>query len=280
MKNEDKGLKDLLTFERFLIEEEKSCATVKKYIHDVKCFLEYISDKEVTKQTVLNYKTELLQKYAVSSANSMIASFNSFLKFSGRGELCVKQFRVQQEVFCSEEKELSRAEYTRLLIAARKNKNERLDLLIQTVCATGIRISELEFITVEAVKAGEANVSCKGKIRRIFILPKLRKKLMKYIRERKIKSGAVFVTSKGNPMNRSNIWREMKKLCADANVPEGKVFPHNLRHLFARTFYGIEKDMAKLADILGHASIDTTRIYIVSTGFEHRQKMEHMNLII
>ncbi len=280
MENKDNWLKELDVFEGFLAEEEKSIATVKKYIHDVKCFIAYMSDKELTKQSVLDYKAELSKRYAVASANSMIAAFNSFLKFCGRGELCVKQFKVQREAFCSEEKELSRAEYSRLLAAARRKKNERLDLLIQTVCATGIRVSELEFITAEAVNAGEAVVRCKGKSRRVFILPELRKKLTKYIRSKGIKNGAVFITSGGKPMSRSNIWREMKSLCADACVPASKVFPHNLRHLFARTFYSIEKDIAKLADILGHASINTTRIYIVSSGYEHRRKMEQMHLII
>ena len=273
MKKEANESMDLRAFERFLIEEEKSDATVKKYMHDVKCFLEYMSEKELTKQAVLNYKAELSEKYAVASANSMIAAVNSFFKFLGRGELCVKQFKVQREAFCPEEKELSRAEYSRLLAAARRKKNERLDLLIQTVCATGIRVSELQFITVEAVNVGEAVVRCKGKSRRIFILPELKKRLSKYIKSRGIKSGAVFITSGGKPMSRSNIWREMKSLCADANVPASKVFPHNLRHLFARTFYSIEKDIAKLADILGHSSINTTRIYIVTSGYEHRRKM-------
>ncbi len=280
MKKEANESMDLRAFERFLIEEEKSDATVKKYMHDVKCFLEYMSEKELTKQAVLNYKAELSEKYAVASANSMIAAVNSFFKFLGRGELCVKQFKVQREAFCPEEKELSRAEYSRLLAAARRKKNERLDLLIQTVCATGIRVSELQFITAEAVNVGEALVRCKGKSRRIFILPELKKRLAKYIKSRGIKSGAVFITSGGKPMSRSNIWREMKSLCADANVPASKVFPHNLRHLFARTFYSIEKDIAKLADILGHSSINTTRIYIVTSGYEHRRKMEHMHLII
>ncbi|MBO5316285.1 MAG: tyrosine-type recombinase/integrase [Clostridia bacterium] len=280
MKKEANESMDLRAFERFLIEEEKSDATVKKYMHDVKCFLEYMSEKELTKQAVLNYKAELSKKYAVASANSMIAAINSFFKFLGRGELCVKQFKVQREAFCPEEKELSRAEYSRLLAAARRKKNERLDLLIQTVCATGIRVSELQFITAEAVNVGEAVVRCKGKSRRIFILPELKKRLAKYIKSRGIKSGAVFITSGGKPMSRSNIWREMKSLCADANVPASKVFPHNLRHLFARTFYSIEKDIAKLADILGHSSINTTRIYIVTSGYEHRRKMEHMHLII
>ena len=164
--------------------------------------------------------------------------------------------------------------------AAKQKKNERLNLIIQTICATGIRVSELQYITVEAVKCGEAIVNCKAKTRSIFIVKELKQKLLRYAAEQEIKSGMIFVTKNDKPVNRTNIWREMKALCKDANVNPQKVFPHNLRHLFARTFYGIEKDIAKLADILGHSSINTTRIYIISTGTEHRKRMENMHLII
>lgn len=163
---------------------------------------------------------------------------------------------------------------------AEKKHGGRLNLIIQTICSTGIRVSELKFITVEAVKQGEATVNCKGKSRSVFIIRDLQKKLLRYAVEKKIKSGMIFVTRTGKPLSRTNIWREMKSLCKDADVNPEKVFPHNLRHLFARTFYGIEKDIAKLADILGHSSIDTTRIYIISTGTEHRKRMENMHLII
>ncbi len=164
--------------------------------------------------------------------------------------------------------------------AAKQKKNERLNLIIQTICATGIRVSELQYITVEAVKCGEAIVNCKAKTRSVFIVKELKQKLLRYAAEQEIKSGMIFVTKNVKPVNRTNIWREMKALCKDANVNPQKVFPHNLRHLFARTFYGIEKDIAKLADILGHSSINTTRIYIISTGTEHRRRMENMHLII
>lgn len=273
-------LECLKRFEVYLKNEERSVATIEKYVRDVKCFIGYIASKELCKQSVLEYKAMLGETYAVASANSMIAAANCFLRFCGWHELCVKQFKMQRKVYCSEEKELTRAEYLRLLDAANKKHNERLNLIIQTICGTGIRVSELKYITVEAVDCGEAVVNCKGKNRRIFIVPELRKKLLRYTKEQQISAGTVFVTRSGKPVSRNNIWREMKSLCEQANVSPSKVFPHNLRHLFARTFYGIEKDIAKLADILGHASINTTRIYIVTTGAEHKRKMEHMRLIV
>ena len=192
----------------------------------------------------------------------------------------MKSLKLQREIYCPEEKELTKAEYLRLVNSAKEKKNERLSLILQTICGTGIRVSELQFITVEAVKHGFAKVNCKGKSRTVFIVKTLQKKLLKYVNRHHINSGSVFITKTGKPINRTNIWREMKQLCRDANVNPSKVFPHNLRHLFARTFYGIEKDIAKLADILGHSSINTTRIYIVSTGEEHRQRLENMRLVI
>lgn len=272
--------KVLQEFELYLRNEERSKATIEKYMRDVRCFVGFIGSTEVSKQSVVDYKNKLGNSYAVASANSMIAALNSFLRFCGWHDLCVKQFRVQRQAYCSEEKELTRAEYLRLLEAANKKHNERLNLIIQTICGTGIRVSELQYITVEALGKGEAVVNCKGKNRRIFIVPELKKKLLRYVKEQKISSGAVFITRNGKPVSRNNIWKEMKSLCEQAHVAPSKVFPHNLRHLFARTFYGIEKDIAKLADILGHASINTTRIYIVTTGAVHKRKMEHMRLII
>lgn len=272
--------KVLQEFELFLRNEERSEATIEKYMRDVRCFVGFIGAAEVSKQSVMDYKNKLGSSYAVASANSMIAALNSFLRFCGWHDLCVKQFRVQRQAYCSEEKELTRAEYLRLLEAANKKHNERLNLIIQTICGTGIRVSELQYITVEALGKGEAVVNCKGKNRRIFIVSELKKKLLRYVKEQKISSGAVFITRNGKPVSRHNIWKEMKSLCEQAHVAPSKVFPHNLRHLFARIFYGIEKDIAKLADILGHASINTTRIYIVTTGAEHKRKMEHMHLIV
>ena len=272
--------KEIERFRNYLREEEKSENTMEKYIRDVTAFSAFC-DGTITKDTVIAYNQNLIDSgYAVRSINSMLASINSLFSFLGWYELRVKSLKVQQQVFCPEEKELTKAEYERLCRTAERKQNERLCLILQTICGTGIRVSELQFITVEAVRKGEATVSLKGKTRSIFIVRDLQKKLLRYISEQKITAGAVFVTRTGKPMSRTNIWREMKTLCIEAEVNPEKVFPHNLRHLFARVFYGIEKDIAKLADILGHSSINTTRIYIISTGTEHRQRMERMRLII
>ena len=270
----------LRNFERHLKDDEKSDATISKYMHDLKCFAEFVQSRNIDKLLVLEYKDFLKENYAVTSANSMLAAMNSYLRFEGWHDSCVKQFKVQKKAYCSENEELTKEEYVRLLTTARQNGNERLFMLLQTICCTGIRISELEYITVEALERGEAEVDCKGKLRRIFIVPDLCHKLQTYASEHGIISGPIFITKKGNAMNRSNIWREMKALCRRAGVCEQKVYPHNLRHLFARTFYGIEKDIAKLADVMGHTNINTTRIYIISTGEEHKKKMEQMNLVI
>ncbi len=267
-------------FEKHLSEQEKSPSTIEKYIRDVRVFAVFIGNSEITKETVIAYKKHLQENYAVRSVNSMLASINSLFAFLGWHDLRVKSLKLQQQVFCPEEKELTRAEYSRLCTAAKRKHNERLNLILQTICGTGIRVSELQYITVEAVKQSEAVVYCKAKTRSVFIVKELKQKLLRYSSEQGIKSGMIFVTRTGKPINRTNIWREMKALCKEANVNPQKVFPHNLRHLFARVFYGIEKDIAKLADILGHSSINTTRIYIISTGTEHRKKMENMRLIM
>lgn len=267
-------------FKEHLILEERSTATVEKYIRDVKVFSAFVNGAEVTKEAVIEYKKHLQDSYAVRSVNSMLASINSLFAFLGWHDLKVKSIKLQQQIYCPEEKELTKAEYTRLCRAAEKKHNERLSLIIQTICGTGIRVSELQYITVEAARKGEAIVSCKAKTRSVFIVKDLQKKLLHYAAEQNIKSGMIFITRTGKPISRTNIWREMKALCNEAGVNPQKVFPHNLRHLFARVFYGIEKDIAKLADILGHSSINTTRIYIISTGTEHRRRMENMQLII
>ena len=272
--------KDIVGFREHLILEERSVATIQKYIRDVKAFMAYAQNSAITKETVIAYKKYLQENYAVRSVNSMLASINSFFSFFGWNDLKVKSLKLQQQVFCPEEKELTKGEYTRLCRAAVRKHNERLNLILQTICGTGIRVSELQYITVEAVKHGEAVVNCKANTRSVFIVKELRQKLLRYAAEQNIKSGIIFVTRTGKPISRTNIWREMKALCVEADVNPQKVFPHNLRHLFARVFYGIEKDIAKLADILGHSSINTTRIYIISTGTEHRQRMENMRLII
>ncbi len=267
-------------FKEHLILEERSAATVEKYIRDVKAFSAYTQNSIITKETVIAYKKHLQENYAVRSVNSMLASINSLFAFLGWHDLRVKSLKLQQQVFCPEEKELTKAEYTRLCRTAERKHNERLNLILQTICGTGIRVSELQYITVEAARCGEAVVNCKAKTRSVFIVKELKQKLLRYVAEQGIKNGMIFVTRTGKPLSRTNIWREMKALCEEANVNPQKVFPHNLRHLFARVFYGIEKDIAKLADILGHSSINTTRIYIISTGTEHRQRMENMRLII
>lgn len=267
-------------FKTHLQNEEKSANTIEKYMRDLKAFAVYANNLDVTKEMVIAYKNKLISdNYAARSINSMIASLNSLFVFVGWDDLKVKSIKLQRQIYCPEEKELTKAEYLRLVNTAKQKGNERLNLLIQTICGTGIRVSELQYITVEAVKCGEAVVSLKGKTRSVFIVHELKKKLLCYVAEQGIKSGAIFVTRSGKPMSRTNIWREMKNLCEQADVNPDKVFPHNLRHLFARTFYGIEKDIAKLADILGHSSINTTRIYIITTGNEHRQRMESMRLI-
>ncbi len=272
--------KTIKEFSAFLKQEERSAATIAKYLHDVGHFAVFSKGRELKKDLIVEYKRRLGESYAVSSANSMLAAVNSFLRFLGLHELCVKQFRMQRDAFCPPERELTRAEYLRLLATAKAHRNERLNLILQTICGTGIRVSELCYITVEAVRRGEATVSCKGKRRRIFLVRELQKRLLRYAEGRGIRKGAVFLTRNGTPISRYNIWKEMKGLCREAGVAPEKVFPHNLRHLFARSFYGIEKDIAKLADILGHSSIDTTRIYITTTCEEHRRKMERLRLIV
>lgn len=267
-------------FKQHLIDDEKSKATIDKYIRDMKHFMDYVGQQNVDKQLMISYKNHLEQHYAVTSANSMLASLNAFFRFNGWHDCCVKQFRVQKKAYCSEETELTKEEYVRLVRTAQESGNERLELVIQTICGTGIRISELEFITVESLRRGEAVVSCKGKTRTVFIVNELSRRLSRYAKDKEICSGPIFVTRSGNPVNRSNIWREMKELCEIAGVPTTKVFPHNLRHLFARTFYNMEKDISQLADVLGHTNINTTRVYIITTGAEHKRKMESMELTV
>lgn len=267
-------------FAEYLKNDEKSPATIEKYLRDLRKFYVYAKGRLLDKQTVLDYKAFLGETYAVSSANSMIAALNVFMKFTGRHDCRIKPFKLQKQVYCSEEKELSRSEYIRLVETAKRNGNERLQFILQTICSTGIRVSELEYITAEAVRRGEAVVRCKGKLRKIFIMRSLQKKLIMYMRQRGIKEGPIFITRNGRPVNRCSIWRQMKSLCEDACVSPLKTFPHNLRHLFARSFYELEKDIVKLADVLGHTNINTTRIYTITTGEEHRRKMERLKLIV
>ena len=266
-------------FREYLVMEEKSGATVEKYIRDIRAFSGFAGGQKVTKEVVMAYKQSLLEKgYAVRSINSMLASINSFLVYQGWQDCKVKSLKLQNSVYCPEEKELTKAEYLRLLAAAKSQP--RLRLILETICGTGIRVSELRYFTVEGVSRGEISVRCKGKTRTILLPGKLRGLLLAYAKKNGIHSGAIFVTRSGKPLNRSNIWAQMKALCEKARVKASKVFPHNLRKLFARTFYRLEKDIAKLADILGHSSVNTTRIYIMTTGVEHRRKIEGLGLVL
>lgn len=271
--------KHLQRFLEHLQAEEKSKATYEKYRRDVHRFMKDIGGLPVTKELVADWKNTLVEQgYAVRSVNSMLASVNSLFQMLGWNECRVKTIRIQRQSFCTEEQELTKADYKRLLKAAARD--EQLHLILQTICATGIRVSELQYFTVEAMRSGEIVVSCKGKTRRIFLPGTLRKQLNSFAKRRNIASGAIFRNSKGGSLDRSSIWRKMKHLCRIAKVASSKVFPHNLRKLFARTFYAIDKDLSRLADVLGHSSINTTRIYIVSTGAEHRRKIERMGLVV
>ncbi len=266
-------------FKKHLINEEKSNATIKKYIHDIKTFVSWMSSNVLEKSLVVAYKSYLTERYAPASVNAALSSINCFFSFMEWYELRVKSIKIQRQIFLSDEKELTKTEYERLLKAAQSKNNERLYLLMQTICSTGIRVSELRYITVEAVTCGRADIQCKGKRRTVFLPDKLSKILKQYIKRQKIKSGAVFVTKTGTPLDRSNIWSDMKKLCRAANVSEAKVFPHNLRHLFARTYYSLRKDIVRLADILGHSSVNTTRIYTMESGEIHRRQIQKLGLL-
>lgn len=269
----------ILSFKNYLTEEEKSENTIEKYIRDISFFMVWLCDREVTKILALEYKKELCEKYAPASVNSVISSLNSFFAFMEWHDIRIKALKIQRQIFSSMDKELTKAEYERLLTAANNKNNERLYLLMQTICSTGIRVSELKFITVEAVNTKTAIINCKGKMRTVFLPKKLCKVLKEYTKKNKIKSGSVFISKNGKPLDRSNIWSDMKKLCEAAGVSKNKVFPHNLRHLFSRTYYSLQKDVVRLADILGHSSVDTTRIYIMETGETHRMQIEKMHLL-
>ena len=266
-------------YKQYLVEEEKSDNTISKYIHDIKIFVKWLDDKCLEKITVLEYKKHLTEKYAPSSVNSKLSSLNSFFEFNKWYGLKVKFIKVQKQIFAKQNRELTKTEYERLLGAANDKSNKRMYYLLQTICCTGIRVSELKYITVDAVTSRQAVINCKGKMR-IVILPKQLCKMLKgYIRQNNIKRGSVFVSKNGNPLNRSNIWLYMKKLCEFAGVPCEKVFPHNLRHLFAKTYYSLHKDVVRLADILGHSSINTTRIYTMETSEIHRVQIQKLGLL-
>lgn len=269
----------LADFRRYLIDGEKGRATVEKYMHDIWEFSRTAAGRPVTKEMVLAYKQQLVQRGCqVSTVNAKLCGVNGLLKFLGWQSCCVKALRRQRRTYRSQERALTKAEYLKLLTAAKCRP--RLYLVLKTICGTGIRVSELQFFTVEAVKRGGVDITCKGKTRTILLPAKLRKQLAAYCRRQGIHSGTVFCTKNGKPLDRSYIWAQMKKLCGRAGVAASKVFPHNLRKLFAVTFYRQEKDVARLADVLGHSSIDTTRIYIMETEQELRQKIDRLGLVI
>ena len=266
-------------FQAQLAEEERSRATIGKYIHDVDVFFSFVQDAPVDKEKVMEYKQYLIEKYAPASVNSMLVALNRFLKEQGWYDCVVKLLKIQKVSFRSREKELSREEYLRLLFAAGEKKDQRLYYLMQTICATGIRVSELRFITAEAVKEGRAKVTLKGKVRTVLLPAPLCRVLKKYMKERNIQKGSLFVTRRGRPLDRSNIWHEMKALCEKAGVSREKVFPHNLRHLFARTFYKVTKNLLNLADILGHSSLEVTRNYASDGINEWKRNLEKIELL-
>ena len=266
-------------FKNYLLNEEKAKATIEKYIHDVCVFMVWLGGIETTKSGVLRYKQELTEKYAPASVNATLSSLNSFFSFNEWYDCKVKALKIQRQIFVSKEKELTKSEYERLLVAAKQKNNQRLYYLMQTMCSTGLRVSELKYVTVESVKKGQANINCKGKMRIVFFTKQLCKMLKCYIKENNIKSGSVFITKTGKPLDRSNIWSDLKKLCESARVKKEKVFPHNFRHLFARTYYSLQKDIVRLADILGHSNIATTRIYTIESGEVHRMQLQKLGLL-
>ena len=273
-------LKDVRQFAAFLAVGEKSSATIEKYCREARRFAVWLDGREVDRSLALAYKAGLAEVRAPAGVNGAIAALNCLFDFLRIPECRMKAVRVQRPAFWDEKRELTEKEYRRLLAAARARKNERLLLVMESICAAGIRVSELRFFTVEAARLGRAEVTNKGKTRTVFLPGKLQKELLKYARRQGLSAGPVFVTRSGKPLDRSNIWHEMKALCKEAGVAAGKVFPHNLRHLFARTFYGLEKDIIRLADILGHSNVNTTRIYTMESGETHRRQLEKMRLVI
>ncbi len=272
----------LLSYKEYLYEEERSPATIEKYMCDLRKLIRFMDGREITKMRMIEYKEYLREekRYKVSSINSFLVAANRLFEFMEWYDLRVKTYKVQREVFVPENRDLSREEYKRLVRTARRQGKERLALVLQTIGATGIRVSELSSITVASVSRGMAELYCKGKQRQILLPRDLQKSLLRYIRIKRLKKGAVFCTSSGKPLDRTYIWREMKSLCEVAGIDKDKVFPHNLRHLFARCFYQLNKDIAKLSDLLGHSSIETTRIYIKSTSKEHRKELEALKLLV
>lgn len=270
----------IASFAGKLQEDERSPATIENYLRHIRAFAAWAGEQAVTKELVASWKEHLTGKdYRPGTVNTMLVSLNRFLGFLGWHDCVVKTLRIQRRLFRDDSRELTRPEYLRLLETARTQGRERLALLLETICGTGIRVSEVRYVTVEAVYRGRAEISLKGKIRTILLPGKLCRKLLKYARKQKIASGEIFLTRNEKGISRRQIWAEMKALCDKAGVAPSKVFPHNLRHLFARTFYRVCRDVARLADVLGHSSIETTRIYLISTGTEHAGTLARLGLV-
>ena len=272
--------KALEAFARALLEQERSSGTIEKYFRDVRAFTVWLGGSEVTRERAAAWRDSLLERgYAPVTVNSMVAAVNQFFTFLGWEDCKVKALKLQRKLFRDDRRELTREEYERLLTAAHSLGRERLALLLETICSTGIRVSEVRYITVEAAQAGKAEIALKGKLRTILLPGKLCRKLKKYARTQKTASGEIFLTRSGKSLSRRQIWAELKRLCKHAGVEASKVFPHNLRHLFATTFYKACKDIARLADVLGHSSIETTRIYLVTSGAEHAKALARLGLV-
>lgn len=268
------------SFARMLRGEELRESTIENYLRHVSALRAWMGDEPVTKERVAAWKESLIDGgRCPGTVNSMLVSTNRFLAFLGWGDCQVKALRVQRQLFRENRRELTRGEFDRLIAAARAAGRERLLLLMETICSTGIRVSEVKYITVEALRSGKAEIALKGKIRTVLLPGKLCRKLLKYCKKRNTVSGEVFLTKNGSSLSRKQIWAEMKSLCGLAGVAPSKVFPHNLRHLFARAFYKVCRDVAQLADVLGHSSMETTRIYLISTGTEHARTLEQLRLV-
>lgn len=280
MENKIMTTAQLASFRAYLQDEERSEATVEKYLCEVTQFAAWLNNTEVTKSAVAEWKEHLLSEgYEPSTVNGKLTALDRFFDFMGWSDCKVKHLKLQRRLFRDDNRELTKAEYERLIETAEELGKERLALLMESICGTGIRVSEVQYLTVEAAQQGKVEIYLKGKVRTILISTKLCRKLLKYARKHKIASGEIFLTRGGKPLSRKQIWAEMKALCKKAGVAPSKVFPHNLRHLFARTFYRVCRDVAKLADVLGHSSIETTRIYLISTGAEHAKTLNLLRLV-
>ena len=280
MENKIMISEQLASFRAYLQDEERSEATVEKYLCEVTQFAAWLNDTEVTKSAVAEWKEHLLTSgYEPSTVNGKLTALDRFFDFMGWPDCKVKHLKLQRRLFRDDSRELTKAEYERLIATAEGLGKERLALLMESICGTGIRVSEVQYLTIEAAQQGKVEIYLKGKVRTILIPGKLCKKLLKYAKKHKIASGEIFLTRGGKSLSRKQIWAEMKALCKKAGVAPSKVFPHNLRHLFARTFYRVCRDVAKLADVLGHSSIETTRIYLISTGAEHAKTMDMLRLV-